>query len=117
MLFKGEHDYVDESVPLESPRANQPREKSRSSGVRMKGHLASSVEVACSKTSKPGNSSVFHGSSVPEENQDSHQSTTKSRKKQKMPVQKVRKGYCLLIIINYSHIFYGTNFTQYILAE
>ncbi|XP_042037085.1 protein ALWAYS EARLY 3-like isoform X2 [Salvia splendens] len=91
MLFKDDHDYVDETVPLESPPANQPREKRRSSGVRMKGHLASSVEVACSKTSKPGNSSVFHGSSVPEENQDSHQSTTKSRKKQKMPVHKNKK--------------------------
>ncbi|XP_047978072.1 protein ALWAYS EARLY 3-like [Salvia hispanica] len=109
-LFKDEHDYVDETVPLESPPANQPREKRRSSGVRMKGHLASSVEVACSKTSKPGNSSVFHGSSVLEENQDSHQSTTKSRKKQKMPVHKVRKAYCLFIIINnYSHIVNQVN--------
>ncbi|KAL1543106.1 protein ALWAYS EARLY 3-like isoform X2 [Salvia divinorum] len=91
MLFKDEHDYVDETVPLESPPANQPREKRRSLGVRMKGHLASSVEVASSKTSKPGNSSVFYGSSVLEENQDSHQSTSKSRKKQKIPVPKNKK--------------------------
>lgn len=93
MLFKDEHhDHVDETVPLESQPANQPREKRRSSVVRMKGHLASSVEVASRKTSKPGKSLVFDGSSVLEENQGSHQPTTKSRKKQKMPVPKVRKA-------------------------
>lgn len=92
MQFKDEiHDHVDETVPLESSPAKQPREKRRSSGVRMKGHLASSLEVASSKASKPGKGSVFDGSSVLEENQDSHQSTTKSRKKQKMPVSKVKR--------------------------
>ncbi|KAH6808743.1 hypothetical protein C2S51_026526 [Perilla frutescens var. frutescens] len=89
--FKDEHDdHVDETVPLES-RPAKSREKRRSSGVRMKGHLAPNFEVASSKTSKPGKGSVFDGSSVPEENQDSHQSTSKSRKKQKMPVSKNKK--------------------------
>ncbi|KAL1548485.1 protein ALWAYS EARLY 3-like isoform X2 [Salvia divinorum] len=92
VLFKDEHhDHVDESAPLESLPANQPREKRRPSGVRTKGHLASSLEVASSKTSKPGKGSVFDGGSVLEENQDSHQSTTKSRKKQKTPVPKSQK--------------------------
>ncbi|XP_042050498.1 protein ALWAYS EARLY 3-like isoform X2 [Salvia splendens] len=92
VLFKDEHhDHVDESVPLESPPANQPREKRRPSGVRTKGHLASSLEVASSKTSKPGKGSVFYGGSVHEEYQDSHQSTTKARKKQKTPVSKSQK--------------------------
>ncbi|KAG6428118.1 hypothetical protein SASPL_112367 [Salvia splendens] len=85
------HDHVDEFVPLESPPANQPREKRRPSGVRTKGHLASSLEVASSKISKPGKGSVFYGSSVHEENQDSHQSTSKSRKKQKTTVPKSQK--------------------------
>ncbi|KAK4425827.1 protein ALWAYS EARLY 3 [Sesamum alatum] len=87
--FKDEHDdHVDESVP-----ATQPREKRRSSGVRMKGHLVSSSEAASSKTSKPGKSSVFDVSSVPEETHDSHQPITKTtRKKQKMQVTKIQKS-------------------------
>ncbi|KAI3469413.1 hypothetical protein Pfo_026076 [Paulownia fortunei] len=91
--FKDEcDDHVDESVPLEALPANQSRDKRRSSGVRMKGHLISSFEVASSKTSKPGIGSVFDVSSVPEENQDSHHSITKiTRKKQKMQVSKTQK--------------------------
>ncbi|KAL0376476.1 UNVERIFIED_CONTAM: protein ALWAYS EARLY 3 [Sesamum calycinum] len=92
--FKDEHDdHVDESEPLEALPANQPREKRKSSGVRMKGHLVSSSEVASSKTSKPGKSSVFAASSVPEENHDSHHPITKTtRKKQKMQVSKIQKS-------------------------
>ncbi|XP_020552958.1 protein ALWAYS EARLY 3-like [Sesamum indicum] len=92
--FKDEHDdHVGESVPLEALPANQPREKRRSSGVRMKGHLVSSSEVAPSKTSKPGKSSIFDVSSVPEENHDSHQPITKTtRKKPKMQVSKIQKS-------------------------
>ncbi|KAL6548493.1 hypothetical protein OROGR_008914 [Orobanche gracilis] len=82
-------DRVDESVPSEAPPANQPREKRRSLGVRRKGHLISSFGSAPSKTSKPRKSSAFDASSVPEENQDSHQSLTNiTRKKQKMQVSK-----------------------------
>ncbi|PIN18023.1 Retinoblastoma pathway protein LIN-9/chromatin-associated protein Aly [Handroanthus impetiginosus] len=93
LQIKDEHnDHVDESVPLEAPPANQPREKRRSSGVRMKGNLLSSIEVASSKTSKHGKGSVSDVSSVPEENQDSHQSITKTtRKKQRMQVSKIQK--------------------------
>ncbi|KAL0414702.1 UNVERIFIED_CONTAM: protein ALWAYS EARLY 3 [Sesamum radiatum] len=81
------------NLPLEALPANQPREKRRSSGVRMKGHLVSSSEVASSKTSKPGKSSVFDVSSVPEENHDSHQPITKTtRKKTKMQVSKIQKS-------------------------
>lgn len=105
--FKDEHDdHVDESVPLEALPANQSREKRRSSGVRMKGHLISSFEVASSKTSKPGKGSVFDVSSVPEENQDSHHSTTKTtRKKQKMQVSKVRNACSFSFIADHCYKF------------
>lgn len=119
MQFKDEHaDHVDETAPLLSMPANQSREKRRSSGVRTKGHIASSFEVASSKTSKPGKGSVFDGSSVPEENQDSHRSTTKSRKKQKMPVSKVRKAYHLFsLLIIYANFICGLiSLLKYIFA-
>lgn len=100
MQFKDEQaDHIDETVPFLSIPANQSREKRRSSGVRTKGNLASSFDVASSKTSKPGKASVFYGSSVPEENHDSHRSTTKSRKKQKVPVSKVREAYHLFSLL------------------
>ncbi|KAL8524983.1 hypothetical protein ACS0TY_014569 [Phlomoides rotata] len=90
--FKDEHDdHVDESVPLEALPANQSREKRRSTGVRMKGNLISSCEVASSKTLKPRKGSSIYVSS-PEEIQDAHRSTPKtSRKKQKIQVSKNQK--------------------------
>ncbi|CAA0841711.1 Protein ALWAYS EARLY 3, partial [Striga hermonthica] len=103
VLFKEEpDDLVDESVPLESQPANQPREKRKSTGVKMKGHL-SSFGAASSKRSKPGKSSALDAFSVPEENQDSIQSNTnKVRRKQKVQVSKVRSNilsFLLFIII------------------
>ncbi|KAK6117357.1 hypothetical protein DH2020_048875 [Rehmannia glutinosa] len=91
--FKDEpDDHVDESVPLEALPANQPREKRKSSGIRMKGYLVSSSGAGSSKISKPGKGSAFDTSSVPEENQDSHQSIPKiTRKKQKTQVSKIQK--------------------------
>ncbi|KAG8372968.1 hypothetical protein BUALT_Bualt12G0122200 [Buddleja alternifolia] len=77
--FKDEEDHIDES----SLPVNRKKEKRKYSGVRMRGYQPkSSFEVASSKTSKPGKGSVFDVSSVPEENQDPHQSISKSRKKQ-----------------------------------
>ncbi|KAL6532247.1 hypothetical protein OROGR_014217 [Orobanche gracilis] len=85
-------DHVDESVPSKAPE-NQPREKRRSLGVRRKGHLISSFGSAPSKTSKPRKSSAFDASSVPEENQDSHQSLTNiTTKKQKLQVSKIQQS-------------------------
>ncbi|KAK6130488.1 hypothetical protein DH2020_035746 [Rehmannia glutinosa] len=91
--FKDEpDDHVDESVPLEALPANQPREKRKSSGIRMKGYLVSSAGAGSSKISKPGKGSAFDTSSVPEENQDFHQSIPKiTRKKQKTQVSKIQK--------------------------
>ncbi|KAK6146164.1 hypothetical protein DH2020_020033 [Rehmannia glutinosa] len=94
LQFKDEHDdHVDELVSLEALPMNLPKDKRRYSGVRMKGHQSiSSSEVASGKTSRPGKASVFNVSSVPEENQDPHQSITKtSRKKQKIQVSKIQK--------------------------
>ncbi|GER55920.1 hypothetical protein STAS_33618 [Striga asiatica] len=92
VLLKEEpDDVVDESVPLESQPANQPREKRKSTGVKVKGHL-SSFGAASSKRSKPGKSSALDAFSVPEENQDSIQSNTnKVRRKQKVQVSKNAK--------------------------
>ncbi|KAK6130513.1 hypothetical protein DH2020_035741 [Rehmannia glutinosa] len=48
--FKDEpDDHVDESVPLEALPANQPREKRKSSGIRMKGYLVSSSGAGSAK--------------------------------------------------------------------
>ncbi|CAA0809098.1 Protein ALWAYS EARLY 3, partial [Striga hermonthica] len=92
VLLKEEpDDLVDEYVPLESQPANQPREKRKSTGVKMKGHL-SSFGAASSKRSKPGKSSALDAFSIPEENQDSIQSNTnKVRRKQKVQVSKNAK--------------------------
>ncbi|GFQ03980.1 protein always early 3 [Phtheirospermum japonicum] len=81
-------EHADELVPL-GALMNQPKEKRRNSGIKMKG---SGSEVAPSKTSRAGKASV-NVSSVPEENQDLHQSISKtSRRKQKMPMSKIRKN-------------------------
>ncbi|KAL7104987.1 hypothetical protein ACP275_07G016600 [Erythranthe tilingii] len=92
--FKDEpDDQVDESVPLESLPPNPPREKRRSFGVRMKGHLLSSSEVASTKQSKMGKASILDIGSVPEQSKDSHQPVTKvTRKKQKNQVSKIQKS-------------------------
>lgn len=89
--FKDEHhDHVDESAPSEILPAK--REKRKPSGVRMKGHQISNLEAAPSKASKSGKGSGSYATSIPEENQASHQPTTKtSRRKQKMPVSKIEK--------------------------
>lgn len=97
--FKDEHDdHVDESLPLEALPANQSREKRRSTGVRMKGNLVSSCEVASSKTFKARKGSVIYASS-PEEIQDAHHSTPKTRKKQKIQVSKVRMAHSFSFIV------------------
>ncbi|KAL2506685.1 Protein ALWAYS EARLY 3 [Abeliophyllum distichum] len=86
-------DHVDESGSLETQPVNQKRDKRRSTGVRTKGYLSMpNFEMASSKTSKPGKSSVSDGSAVAADNQDPHQSLSKtSRKKQKMQASKIQK--------------------------
>ncbi|KAL0393230.1 UNVERIFIED_CONTAM: protein ALWAYS EARLY 3 [Sesamum radiatum] len=94
LQFKDEgEDNLNELVSSENPPLNQQKEKRRSSGIRTKGHqLISICEVASSKASKPGKASVLDISSIPEENQDPHQSISKTtRKKQKMQMPKIQK--------------------------
>ncbi|KAL0368247.1 UNVERIFIED_CONTAM: protein ALWAYS EARLY 3 [Sesamum calycinum] len=91
LQFKDEGE-DNELVSSENPPLNQQKEKRRSSGIRTKGHQSISIcEVASSKASKPGKASVLDISSIPEENQDPHQSISKTRKKQKMQMPKIQK--------------------------
>ncbi|XP_011071459.1 protein ALWAYS EARLY 3 [Sesamum indicum] len=94
LQFKDEdEDCPNELVSSENLPLNLQKEKRRNLGVKMKGHQPiSSCEVASSKTSKPGKAPVLEVSSIPEENQDPHQSISKTtRKKQKMQMPKIRK--------------------------
>lgn len=89
MQFKAEgDDHVDESVALEAPPIHPPKEKQRY--VRRKGHTTSSSQIASGKTSKPAKGAVFDTTAVAEANADLHKSMTKTRKKQKTQVSKVR---------------------------
>ncbi|CAA0834815.1 Protein ALWAYS EARLY 3 [Striga hermonthica] len=89
----------DEEVSSEVMHMNQPKEKGRYSGVKMKGHPAlSRSEIASNKKSRTGKTSVLNVSAVPEENQDSHRSIPKtSRRKQKlqMPKSESQPDVCL----------------------
>ncbi|KAL3641971.1 hypothetical protein CASFOL_012786 [Castilleja foliolosa] len=87
MQFKDD-EHADELVPL-GALMNQPKEKHRNSGIKIKGPGS---EVAPSKTSRAGKA-LSNVSSVPEENQDPHQSIPRtSRRKQKMPMSRILKN-------------------------